>query len=115
MGLAESVGENLEKVNKAMEVEKMRRNGMIVLMGEELQQGKVPKAGLRFEQHNIPEIDVNREEELKRVLFNYLKPKEATMLAESVGENLEKVNKAMEVEKMRRNGMIVLMGEELQQ
>lgn len=78
--LAESVGENLEKVNKAMEVEKMRRNGMIVLMGEELQQGKVPKAGLRFEQHNIPEIDVNREEELKRVLFNYLKPKEAEAL-----------------------------------
>lgn len=78
--LAESVGENLDKVDRAMEVEKRRRDGMVVLMGVEQQQWmKMDK--YTQEQDGMQALEDSKKEELKQMLKTHLKPKEAEALS----------------------------------
>jgi len=71
--LAKSVGEKLDKVDKAIEVEKRRRRGMVVLMGSKQLDVEREDKTLEFEE--------DRKEELKKMLQSHLKPKEARALS----------------------------------
>lgn len=82
--LAERIGEKMEKVNNAMEVERRRRSGMVVLMGEVEQH-----SWMRLEQaaeettttQTTPTQEADQRAEMRRVLRNYLKPREAEALS----------------------------------
>lgn len=74
--LAETIGENVDKVDRVMEVEKRRRNGMVVLMGQQAEQ----QSWMTLD-NNSNSSSEDRKEDLKQVLHDHLKPKEAQALS----------------------------------